>query len=270
VVALLFLPGVGWVILAGLIVTGLATLGRLMLAATGNGSWLDFALDFVSLLTFGVGGKILGVMKGIVSSTSKIADGLIQAMRDATVLGKVANFAQDASGILSRVGNAMRTGGAARLAESFISKLPLLDRLPGAVGKLGEGVMSLSESAAKIAGNIDEHVLPSLQKIAENAPTKALERLLQGGDQAAVNLTKQMKIFADAFPKSPEIVQNLETYNNALKAFRATFAVASASTILGDVSDSLGGFSLGPINIPAFGPWDSIQKNVFTTQGGLF
>lgn len=50
-------PG-GWLILAA-VLGGLALAGHTLLAATGNGSWLDVAFDAVSLLTFGLGGRAL-------------------------------------------------------------------------------------------------------------------------------------------------------------------------------------------------------------------
>ena len=43
----LFATGVGWLLAAAFILTGAALLGRTLLAATGNGSWLDVASDAV-------------------------------------------------------------------------------------------------------------------------------------------------------------------------------------------------------------------------------
>ncbi len=54
-----FIPGldvlVDAIVLGGIIMTGAALGGRIALAATGHGSWLDVALDAFALVTFGVG-----------------------------------------------------------------------------------------------------------------------------------------------------------------------------------------------------------------------
>ena len=54
-----FVPGVDVLVdalvLGGMIATGAALSGRVLLAATGHGSWLDVAVDAFALATFGVG-----------------------------------------------------------------------------------------------------------------------------------------------------------------------------------------------------------------------
>jgi hypothetical protein len=54
VLALIF-SGAELLVLLGAALTFLATVGRAALAATGNGSWTDFAMDAVALATFGMG-----------------------------------------------------------------------------------------------------------------------------------------------------------------------------------------------------------------------
>lgn len=54
-----FVPGVDVlvdaIVFGAFLATAAATTGRLLLAATGHGSWLDFAMDLFALATFGVG-----------------------------------------------------------------------------------------------------------------------------------------------------------------------------------------------------------------------
>jgi hypothetical protein len=60
----LFIPGLDILdalLMAGFILTAVATAGRLLLAITGNGSWFDFAMDALALLTFG-GTKLMSSM----------------------------------------------------------------------------------------------------------------------------------------------------------------------------------------------------------------
>src|SRR5216683_4373419 len=62
----LFATGIGWILLIGAVITGLALAARIALAATGNGSWLDVGLDVVALLTFGTGRIFGGALKASV------------------------------------------------------------------------------------------------------------------------------------------------------------------------------------------------------------
>jgi hypothetical protein len=61
-----FIPGVdilvdlaATAVLAGTIMTGVALAGRTLLAATGNGSWMDVGMDAFALATFGLG-RLMG------------------------------------------------------------------------------------------------------------------------------------------------------------------------------------------------------------------
>lgn len=78
----LFIPGLNviavllWIAFAA---TLLATIGRGALAATGNGSWLDFGLDVLALLTFG-GSKILsGALKAVAETAVEEGKGALAA-----------------------------------------------------------------------------------------------------------------------------------------------------------------------------------------------
>lgn len=63
-VALLVTP-VGWVAMLATIATALVMLGHAVLAITGDGSWMDVAMDAFSLVTMGMGARALAGLKGI-------------------------------------------------------------------------------------------------------------------------------------------------------------------------------------------------------------
>jgi len=88
-IASLFIPGVN--LLAALLIVGLISItANTILAATGNGSWLDVALDAVGLATLGVG-KIAGnVAKAGRSAT------LVRASRPAAQSARTAAFQRTA------------------------------------------------------------------------------------------------------------------------------------------------------------------------------
>jgi hypothetical protein len=85
-----FIPGldvlVDALVLAAIITTAVAASGRLLLAATGNGSWLDFAIDAFSLATFGVGRLAGSVAKGLEATTMATSKaGLTAELADAVM-----------------------------------------------------------------------------------------------------------------------------------------------------------------------------------------
>ncbi|MFF8671442.1 hypothetical protein [Streptomyces sp. NPDC015242] len=63
-VALLITP-VGWVAMLATIATALVMAGHVLLAVTGDGSWMDVAMDAFSLVTMGMGARALAGLKGI-------------------------------------------------------------------------------------------------------------------------------------------------------------------------------------------------------------
>lgn len=63
-VALLITP-VGWVAMLATIATGIVMAGHVVLAITGDGSWMDVAMDAFSLVTLGMGTRALNGLKGI-------------------------------------------------------------------------------------------------------------------------------------------------------------------------------------------------------------
>jgi hypothetical protein len=235
VVALLFLPGVGWVILAGLIAGGLALLGRTMLASTGNGSWLDVAFDVLSLLSFGLGGRLLGAMKGIVGSSEKIAQGLIQAERDAALLGKAGNVLDSFGNAASKFADFMHSTVAGNLGGGLLGRL---------ADGLATGASKFADTLGNLSVNLLEKASPSLAKVSE--ATSAIERILTGGDQEAVTMARKMAMILDRWPANPSLLMNDAAFNNALNIFRANFAAGEGLDLF---SKFAGGIDIGSLHL---------------------
>jgi hypothetical protein len=88
----LFIPGLD-VLVALAIIIGAALILRTVLAATGNGSWMDVALDGFALLTLGAG-KLLGSGISAIAENSKtLAQGMLEGEATLGKLGEMtSNF----------------------------------------------------------------------------------------------------------------------------------------------------------------------------------
>lgn len=137
-VVCIFIPGPGWLVALALGATIFALAGHSLLAATGNGSWLDVAFDAVSLVTMGMGGRALklaassrtallaevGAREGGAAATAAFNQGLLNGGRG--LLGELHTIA--------RLGNPaawIRTVRAGRAAEEAwtLRELPEASRL---------------------------------------------------------------------------------------------------------------------------------------------
>lgn len=95
VLALIF-TGVGWIVLLGVALTAVALIGRTMLAATGNGSWWDVAMDAVALVSFGFGSVGTRVLGKTVDSMVDVAKGM-QTAKVSDLLDQFGDVAGDAA-----------------------------------------------------------------------------------------------------------------------------------------------------------------------------
>jgi type VII secretion system ESX-1 substrate len=110
-------------ILIAMIGTAVAAAGRLTLAATGNGSWADFAIDAISLLTFGAGRLVGQGIKGLAAGAKTVlaADFVDAVMQESSRGMMILKYAQ----------------------LQGISALQMADRLAEFAGTLGEDGESL-------------------------------------------------------------------------------------------------------------------------------
>lgn len=128
----LFFPGL---LLLAAIFAGLTLLLSVTLASTGNGSWLDVALDTVAVLTLGVGAAAGGLVKGVTS-----------ALRF-TRSSRAAWAAAARPGLFARLTRPVRAAfrygdEAAKVADDFARALPRGMTLTGRPAYLGTGNIS--------------------------------------------------------------------------------------------------------------------------------
>ena len=231
----LFATGVGWLLMVAFIVTAVALLGRTLLAATGNGSWLDVALDFVALVTLGASGGISGVggLVGRAGATLgdavKVGDSIVQGARDASLSGKVMGILGKGTEIFSNIADSM-------------SKIPGLSMLSSMFGKAGD----LLEGGTEFLADYQDAAYPLAKDMVEGLEEKsAALRAIHGGEDLANDVVK-MNVLTKAFSDSPQIM--------ALGDKFATQFNTARGLILGGATVSLGGVGLS--GVPVYGPGD--------------
>ena len=146
----LFIPGldiVAALLWIGFGLTALALVGRVMLAATGNGSWLDVGLDEFAMLTFGLGKGVAGALKGAAEGTEALGKTTVTAERTAMVERALFRLAdqgdtltlQEKATVLLKFAGKSAPKLAPDLAK-FEGKLPLLTRVALKIGGTSEDV----------------------------------------------------------------------------------------------------------------------------------
>jgi hypothetical protein len=146
----LFIPGLD--IIAALLwigfgLTALALTGRVMLAATGNGSWLDVALDAFALVTFGLGKAASGGLKATAEATEALGKDAVTAQRVAMVERTLVRLAEQPDDVLSLESKA-------RVLVNFAGKSApkLVPDVAKFTGKLGV----LTRIALKLGGTSED------------------------------------------------------------------------------------------------------------------
>ena len=149
----LFIPGldiVAALLWIGFGLTALALVGRVMLAATGNGSWLDVGLDAFAMLTFGAGKLASGGLKAAAEGTEALGKTSVTAERTAMVERALFRLAdsgdtltlQEKANVLLKFAAKSAPKLAPDLAK-FEGKLPLLTRVALKIGGTSEDVGNL-------------------------------------------------------------------------------------------------------------------------------
>lgn len=165
-VVALFIPGldiVGFLLLAGLVLTGGALLGRVLLAVTGNGSWFDVALDVVALASFGVGKLATGGLKALAGTGQTLGKTLVTAERG-EMIARSEQFVAKAGDLFSddavaRI-MAKQATNIEKLAPNvakFTGKLPLVSRaalrLAGAAPEDFENIEKITALGERFGSN---------------------------------------------------------------------------------------------------------------------
>jgi hypothetical protein len=250
IVALL-IPGLDLVVILALAVASAALLLRTVLAATGNGSWLDVAFDTLALLTFGLGGLAGNAMKATVSESEAIAQGLIDAERGASALGQAGAYAERVS----------------RFADG------LARALPGTIVERAIPLVSrFSDLARRTSTVLLEKASPSLATVSEQ--TQMLERLLAGGEQESVIYQRTMGMITARFGDVPQIAAKAGDFRFSLNLARANFGFAEFWDVTPKILGGLTVYRPGNTNavdlhLPGTGFYEDWTEH-FTTEGGLW
>jgi hypothetical protein len=261
----LFIPGLDLIVLLGIAVTALALLGRTMLAATGNGSWADVALDAFALLTFGAG-KIVGNM---MDATYDSAKGVAQTLRAAKladspvgqVATKVADFATN-----------LKSSSMIKGVSGFLEDVGL--------GKAGEalsgGAVKLGDILEGGSTRVMEHVAPSVEKTLGSVSHEVGpgEVALYGGEKESLLMSRNMSALSEQWGDAPEFARLDAKFGTLLNVQRGIFGAANVT----DQWDKwVGGWAwygkdgdnpIVSVNIPGTEFYNRFKES-FVTKGGL-
>jgi hypothetical protein len=238
-IAALCLTGVGWLLVAAFVLTGMALLGRTLLAATGNGSWTDVAVDTVALLTLGVGGGVSGT-GGLVGRAGKTLDEAVQVGDRLVTAERAASISGRASSVLARV--------AAAIDDSPV--------IPDALARP-------FASAARTFGDFNETMRPLASAMVKDAEQEsAWARIFSGGEDPA-NYVVRMRMLLDRFPGNPEIGQLSGKFSGEVRLLRGVVGTGVASTVISTTGNGV--FPVyGPTGPPSqpyqIGPWDRLEQ----------
>jgi hypothetical protein len=238
-IAALCLTGVGWLLVAAFVLTGVALLGRTLLAATGNGSWTDVAVDTVALLTLGIGGGVSGV-GGLVGRAGKTLDEAVEVGDQLVTTERAASISGRASSLLAKV--------AATIDDSPV--------IPDALARP-------FASAARTFGDFNEGMRPLASTMVKDAEqTSAWTRIFAGGEEPA-NYVVRMRMLLAKFPDSQEIGQLVDKFSGEVRLIRGVVGTGVATTAVSTIGNGV--FPVyGPTGAPwqpyHVGPWDRLEE----------
>lgn len=226
----LLMSGVGWLLVAAFWLTAAALLGRTLLAATGNGSWLDVVMDLVALLTLGIGGGISGVggLVGRAGATLedavKVGDTIVEEARGASLTGKMINAFDKGT-------------------EAFNGLSESLSKIPGLslVVKLLDKGAKFTEDASEFFGDVQDVLRPMAEDMVKDIEEKsAVLRAVRGGEELGNDVAK-MNALTKAFSDSPEFMKLAAKFGSQMNAARAVVLSGSALNLA--TSSVLPGFA---------------------------
>jgi hypothetical protein len=220
----LLIPGVDVLILLAMLATAALLVIHTMLAATGNGSWLDVAIDVVGLLTLGVGlGAASEVEEGVDSATEAAYDA-----RNELQSGVLDEFGD---GIDYWRGVADAGGPDADFAQETVNNLyaKVLEQLPA----MPEAVEESSGfwKTALSGKNFLEQAQTGIK--AWSSPSSILNVFTSGGDPAiAGSMSKILDLTGD-FSDSSKLAGIFTSADRTVSWANVAFAGGN-STVLGD------------------------------------
>jgi hypothetical protein len=214
----LLIPGVNVLILLAMLATAALLVIHTMLADTGNGSWIDVAIDVVGLLTLGVGlGAASELEEGADSATEAA-----YAARNELQSGVLDDFGD---GIDYWRGVAEAGGPDADFAQETVNSLyaKVLEQLP-AMPEAAEESSGLWKTAL-------EQVQTGMK--AWSSPSSILNVFTSGGDPAiAASMSKILDLSGD-FSDSSELADIFKSADRTVSWANVAFAGGNL-TVLGD------------------------------------
>ena len=245
VILCLLIPGVDLLILAAMAVTAMLLVIHTMLAATGNGNWLDVGMDILGLVTLGMG---LGAAEGV----EALENTATEAATDAWESGAKSMLQEmkpeldffrgytDEDGALTKIGQLGVKNTLGRIAE-------VLGEKPEAVE---ESAGFWEKTATQFKANWN--TWGSLSKISAT--------FMHGGDPGIAEGVENLSGLAKAWPQ-------VSTVTDALKAGSTTVRWANVAFYSGNAG-VLADFGAGRIWRDSYDQWkdENFGYTLSTTQ----
>jgi hypothetical protein len=235
----LFATGIGWLLVAAFALTATALFFRTLLAATGNGSWADVAVDVVALATLGIGGGISGTA-GLVGRAGRTLGEAVGVGDRIVTAERAASFSARVSRYLGQTAEAIQD---ARVIPDVLAR-PFT-------------------GAAKLFDDYNRTMRPLASTMVKGAEeTSAWARIFSGGEEPA-NYVVRMRMLLARFPDSPQIAQLGEKFSAEIRTLRTVVGAGVANT--GASMAANGGV---PVSLPDgggwqfwhVGPWDRLEE----------
>jgi Putative T7SS secretion signal domain len=212
----LLIPGVDLLILAALAVTAMMLVVHTMLAATGNGNWLDVGLDILGLVTLGMG---LGATEGVEALGDSATEAATEAWESGAkdlleeykpALNLFRSFT-DEDGALTKIGQLGVKNTLAKIAE-------LVGEKPEAAE---DPVSFLQKTAAQFKENWN--TWGSLDKIAAT--------FTHGGDPEIAKQMVKLTQLAKEFPTAEKVTDALAAGTKSVEWANVAFASGNVGAI---------------------------------------
>ncbi|SEN07887.1 hypothetical protein SAMN05216267_1001167 [Actinacidiphila rubida] len=212
--------------------------GHLLLAAAGDGSWADIAMDVFGLLTMRIGTVALNRLRGVREAT-KLAAQLAAEEEAAANSARATRTLRDrASAVVNRRGATRAERSRARHARNIARAA---NQRVGREAAESEAAVPMAQASRWEAASV-------------------------GGDVEEANHFKDVKRLRAAYPRSPEVQRASNGAERAHRMFKGAWIAASAS----DGTDKLLGSSDVIPQKPAFGPYGDLKNRCSKEVGSAW
>lgn len=244
----LFIPGVDLLILAAMAVTAMLLVIHTMLAATGNGSWLDVGLDVLGLVTLGMGASAADEVEALQGSAREAATEAWQSGAKG-LLGEFKPALQLFRGLADENGALTDMG---RIGVKLT-----MERVAGIIGEKPEAAEESlgfwEKTAAQFKSNWN--TWGSLDKI--------MATFTHGGDPGIAQSMDEISGLAKQWPDSSVVTNALESGTRTVRWANVAFASGN----VGLFTDQALHFAYGD----SYDQWkeDTFRYTLSTTQANV-